>query len=260
MSSEGSTVASDCRCNSGFAVTPALWVTRMSTAVSLAPLDLRSQRPTTLPAVCASGKYADVTQLSACKACGSDSTHSPGSTRQVLMQPSSTSRLTHNPVSADECTVRSTYKPLLSNPLTDCLACAWDMVSAAGSDDRLDCRCKEGFREVPADDEGFKAEADASAVRYLASTRFCGERWTPSACRPARPTPSLCRHADVTACVCKAGYEGTVLGRRAPASWDASSQRLAQVVPKPPDTFENETASTGCRRARQGHVEGFRLH
>ena len=239
VSSEGSTVASDCKCNSGFAVTPS--TVGNADEHSCEPCAIGFAKPETdnlACTVCASGKYADVTQLSACKACGSDSTHSPPEAPDkclcnpgFYLTPDSP-----NPVSADECTQcpADTYKPSLSNPLTDCLACAdGNMVSATGSDDRLDCRCKEGFREVPAEDGGFKAEAERECVQCLAGEyKMWGSAGVPSACRPARPTPSLCPAVPMSQLACVRLVMRAPCWRRTPASWDTSSQRLALAVLK----------------------------
>lgn len=259
VSEAGSTVASDCKCNAGFAVTPD--TVDDDNQHSCEPCAIgfsKSETDNIACTVCASGKYADVTQLSACKPCGSDSTHSPLEAPDkclcnpgFYLTPDSPS-----PVSADECVhcPVNTYKPSLSNPLTDCLACADDnMVSATGSDDRLDCRCKEGFREVPAEDGGFKAEEERECVQCLAGEYkdFVGSGETPSACRicPAN-TISVPGSTDVTDCVCKAGFEGTKLGEACTACQPGFFKpdigtELCQ--PCAANTFENETASLGCQ-------------
>lgn len=262
VSGVGSVVASDCKCNPGFAVLIDTLADAdehgcEACAVGFAKSTTENEACT----VCGTDQYAEVTGLSVCRSCGSDSTHFPTAAPEkclcdpgFFLTPDSP-----NPVSADECVqcAANTFKPTLSNPETDCLACAdANMVSAAGSDDRLDCRCKEGFAEVAAPEGGFKPEAERECVQCAAGTYkdFVGSGEAPSACL-ACPANTISPEGStaVTQCVCQAGFEGTVLGAACtpcqPGFFKAGiGTELCQ--PCPVDTFENETASVVCQQCQ----------
>lgn len=242
----GSNVDDDCKCKPGYEVVDGA----NHACQACSPGFAKSSTENEACIVCSTGFYADVGTLFECKSCGNHSQHSPVEAPVLcLCDPGFFLEAdSAEPTSADACVscAPNSFKTSVSNLQSDCQSCPDEnMVSAAGSDDRLDCRCKAGYTEGATFD-GTCEQCGAGEYKD-----FVGSGETPSACQscPAN-TISVEGATQRTQCVCQAGFEGSVLGETCtacPLGKFKADIGTEACSPCPQNKYQNETAQLSCK-------------